>query len=150
MSDKPRLEEIREALEREIAELESRLQLYQQLLAILDECSGLAGARGRAGGRGREFRSKDGLVVARLTASRDTMRLMFARPVPERHPYVRYMLNALERLASEYEGLEYTVDRDEEGRVSSVIVTGVPRDAQDEVHAVLEFTAKKVAEIPPR
>lgn len=150
MSEKPRLEELRELLEREIAELEARLQLYQQLLALLEECATGAVPTGRGARRGKEFRSRDGRVAARLVATRDTIRLSFTRPVPEQHPYVRYMLTALERLAADYEGLEYTVERDDEGKVASVIVTGVTRDTEDEVYAVLEFAAKKVSELPLR
>jgi len=150
MAEKPRIEELRDLLEREIAELEARLQLYQQLLALLDECSTEALSSTRGVRRGKEFRSRDGRVAARLAATRDTIRLSFTRPVPEQHPYIRYMLTALERLASEYEGLEYTVERDDEGRITSVIVTGVSRDSEDEVYAVLEFAAKKVSELPLR
>ena len=137
------LDELREVLAKEIEELERRLQLYRSLLEALEECSA-ARAAGLAGGRGTEYRSPDGRLVARLVEGNDTLTLVFYTPVPETHPYVKYMLTALERLQEEYEGLEYSVDSDD-GYVKTVTVMGVDKDSRDEVKAVLEFAAKKIA-----
>ncbi|ABM79964.1 hypothetical protein [Hyperthermus butylicus] len=144
MSEGLDIEKLRELLEREIEQLEERLQLLQQLLAVLEEC---AGSR-RVGGelrRGREFRNREGRVVARIVESRDTVMLAFTRPVPETLPYIKYVLNVLERLRAE-EGVDYSVEK-REGGVVSILVTGVDKGVKDDVVAALEYAAMKLSSL---
>jgi len=145
-SDKePGLEELREFLEKEIAELEERLQLLRSLLVFLEECSAAA-AVGQLGGQSQDFHSPDGRLVARLVSRRDTVSLMLFVPVPETHPYIRYVVRALAKLQETSESLEYTIDK--EGRyVKKITVMGVNRDNIDDVKAVLEYAAIKIASL---
>ncbi len=138
-----RIDDLKELLEREIAELEERLQLYQALLNALEECSAAAALR-VAGGRGKEFRDREGRLVAKLIQGRDAATLMFYVPVPMTHPYVKYMLTALERLQEENEGLDINVEKDDDS-IRIVTVEGLNKDNIDDVIAVLEFAAKKIA-----
>ncbi len=139
------LDEIREFIEKEIEELEERLQVLRSLLALLEECSAAA-AVGQLGGQSQDFHSPDGRLVARMTTRRDTVTLMFFVPVPENHPYIRYVTRALAKIQEGSEGLEYTVDK--EGRyVKKITVMGVNRDNVDDVKAVLEYAAMKISHL---
>jgi len=135
-------ETIRSWLEHEIEELEKKLQLYQAMLSLLEECEveSLARARGA-----REFRSPDGRLVARLYQSRNKLTLTFTHPVPEANPYMKYLVRSLKRIAEENEGIEYSVDRGEDGRIKTITVLGVTRDNADDIIATLEYTAMKIA-----
>jgi len=141
----PGLDEIREFIEKEIAELEERLQLLRGLLAFLEECSAAA-AVGQLGGQSQDFHSPDGRLVARLVARRDSVMLILFLPVPETHPYVRYVIRALAKLQETSEGLEYTLER--EGKyVKKITVMGVNKDNIDDVKAILEYAAMKIASL---
>jgi hypothetical protein len=138
------IEELRELLEKEIEELERRLQLYQQLLSLLDECE--AALAGALRGRGKEFRDPEGRVVAVMVTSRDKVTLAFHRPVSESNPYIKYVIRTMKRLAEEGEGIEYSIDKDETGRVRKITVLGVTKDNVDDVVATLEYAAMKIAQ----
>ena len=140
-----RYEKLREFLESRIEQLEQELQLYQQLLELLSECGRSIMTRG-ASAPGKEFRSKSGKVVARLSMTRDTFRLVFLKPVPSAHPYVKYARNSLQNLAETYEGLEYSFE-ERDGKTEAILVTGVTKDNVDDVRAVLEFVASKIASL---
>jgi len=133
------LSQVREALEKEIAELEHRLQLYQLLLSILDSC--------RETGRSeleeaQEFKTKTGVVYARLLRGRKEVVLVFTEPAPRSNPYTKYMLKALERLKEDY-GVEVDVEGGEEG-VRRVRVIADDQDVLDEASTILEFAATKL------
>ncbi len=131
-------EKLKELIEREIAQLEERLKLLKAILVLIEECQG-------GGGVGREFRSASGRPVARLVERRDSMMLVFAKPIPEGLPYLKYALSTLERFRGE--GLvEYSVEKRENGIVS-ILVTNIDRSVRDDVHAVLEFVANKLRSI---
>lgn len=107
-------------------------------MEVLDACI----EQGLAGVEGREFRSASGRPVARLVERRDSMMLVFAKPIPESLPYIRYALTTLERFRSE--GLlEYSVEKREKGIVT-ILATNIDKSVRDDVHAVLEFVAEKL------
>lgn len=141
----PGLDEIREYLEKEIEELEQRLSLLRSLLAFIEECSAAA-AVGQLGGQSQDFHSPDGRLAARLVTRRDTVVLTLFVPVPETHPYIRFVVRALAKFQESNEGLEYTLDK--EGKyVRKITVMGVTKDNIDDVKAVLEFAAMKIASL---
>ncbi len=144
MSREPSFEELREFLEKEIEELERKLQLYQARLSLLDECEAAASMTLR--GRGKEFRDPEGRVVAVLAATREKVSLVFHRPVSEHNPYIRYAIRAIKRLADEGEGIEYSIEKDEMGRIRRITVLGVTKDNVDDVQAALEYAAMKIAQ----
>ncbi len=140
-----RYEKLKELIESRIEQLEQELQLYQQLLELLSECGRTVMGRG-ANAPGKEFRSKSGKVVAKLSMTRDTFRLVFLKPVPSAHPYIKYVRSSLQNLAETYEGLEYSFE-ERDGKTEAILVTGVTRDNIDDVKAVLEFVASKIASL---
>ncbi len=140
-----RCERLREFLESKIEQLEQELQLYQQLLELVSDCGRGLPARTPTM-PGKEFRSRSGKVVARLSMTRDTFRLVFLKPVPSAHPYIRYARTSLQNLADTYEGLEYSIE-ESDGKTQAILVTGVTKDNADDVRAVLEFVATKIASL---
>jgi len=133
---------LKEFLEKEIEELERKLQLYQAILALLNEQLGL---RTQRLGRGREFRDSNGRLVAALSHTRDRVILTLYKSVPESDPYMKYALRTLGRLVNESEGLEYSVEKDDDGRIKAIMVLGVTKDNIDDIVATLEYTAMKIA-----
>ncbi len=140
-----RCEKLREFLETKIEQLEQELQFYQQLLDLVSDCERGVAARGPSVS-GKEFRSRSGKVVARLSMTRDTFRLVFLKPVPSAHPYIKYVRTSLQNLADSYEGLEYSIE-ESDGKTQAVLVTGVTKDNADDVRAILEFVATKIASL---
>ncbi len=133
------LSQVREALEKEIAELEHRLQLYQLILSILDTCRQ---GQGEELEEAQEFKTKTGGVYARLLRGRKEVVLVFTEPAPRNNPYTKYMLKALERLKEDY-GIEVDVEEGGDG-VRRVRVRADDQDALDEARTVLEFAATKL------
>jgi len=93
-----RYEKLKEFIEARLEQLEQEIQVYQQLLELLEEC-GRAGPSRVAGTPGKEFRSRSGKVVAKLSMTRDTFRLVFLKPVPTNHPYIKYVRSSLQNLS---------------------------------------------------
>jgi hypothetical protein len=146
MAEEEKIEQLKALIESRIEQLEQEIQLYQKLLEIISECTRSPGGHISASAAGKEYRSKSGKPVARLSMTRDTFRLVFLQPVPASHPYIKYVLTSLERLSENYEGLEYSFEEDN-GKVTSILVTGVTKDNIDDVKAILEFAAKKIASL---
>ncbi|HIC98224.1 MAG TPA: hypothetical protein EYP08_00780 [Pyrodictiaceae archaeon] len=86
------IEQVRELLEKEIEQLEQKLQLYQLLLSMLDACQeekGLAGFEVVA-----EFK-RGNTTIARILKQKDKLVLELTRPIPKQNPYIKYLLKFL-------------------------------------------------------
>lgn len=133
---------LKELLEKELEELERKLQLYRALLELVNERLGSKTSQENVAGR--EFRGPDGRLVAVLVHKRDRIVLNLYKPVPESDPYLKYALRVLEKLSGESEAVEYTVEK-EDDKVKSITVLGVSKDVVDDVVAALEYTAIKLS-----
>jgi hypothetical protein len=58
---------------------------------------------------------------------------------------MKYALRTLGRLVNESESLEYSVEKDDDGRIKAIMVLGVTKDNIDDIIATLEYTAMKIS-----
>ena len=138
------IEQIRELLEKEIAQLEQKLQFYQLLLSILDACQ----ERGLAGLEVLAEIKRGNTIIARILRQKDKLVLELARPTPKANPYVKYLLRSLSQL-QETGSVEYEVEEDAQG-IRKVVAKVVDDDALEETRVVMVFVAKKLASLYAR
>jgi len=136
------IEQVRELLEKEIEQLEQKLQLYQLLLSMLDACQeekGLAGFEVVA-----EFK-RGNTTIARILKQKDKLVLELTRPIPKQNPYIKYLLKRLSQLR-EAGSVEYEVKEDAQG-IQKVITKIVDDDVLEDTRIDMEFVANKLASL---
>ena len=138
------IEQVRELLEKEIAQLEQKLQFYQLLLSILDACQ----ERGLAGLEVLAEIKRGNTIIARILRQKDKLILELTRPAPKADPYVKYLLRSLSQL-QETGSVEYEVEEDAQG-IRKVVAKVVDDDALEETRVVMVFVAKKLASLYAR
>lgn len=138
------IDQVRELLEKEIEQLEQRLQLYQLLLSILDACreKGLAGFEVLA-----EFKHGN-IVIARILKQKEKLILEFTRPMPKANPYIKYLLKRLSQL-QEAGSIEYEVEESTQG-IHRIVAKVVDEEALEDTRIDMEFVANKLATLYTR
>ncbi|HIP65016.1 MAG TPA: hypothetical protein EYH08_00620 [Pyrodictium sp.] len=138
------IDQVRELLEKEIEQLEQRLQLYQLLLSILDACreKGLAGFEVLA-----EFKHGN-IVIARILKQKEKLILEFTRPMPKANPYIKYLLKRLSQL-QEAGSIEYEVEESAQG-IHRIVAKVVDEEALEDTRIDMEFVANKLATLYTR
>jgi hypothetical protein len=132
------IKKLKEYLERELMQIEERAKVIRNLLEVLNACM----EADIKVSEGKEYRNASGKPVARLVERRDSMMLVFTKPIPESLPYIKYALTMLERFRGEGM-LEYSVEKREKG-IISILTTNIDKSVRDDVHAILEFVAEKI------
>ena len=138
------IEQVRELLEKEIEQLEQKLQLYQLLLSILDACreKELAGFEVLA-----EFKHGN-TIIARILKQKEKLVLEFTRPIPKANPYIKYLLKRLSQL-QEAGSIEYEVEEDAQS-VRRITAKVVDEDALEDTRIDMEFVATKLTTLYAR
>ena len=137
----PICDEARKMLEREIAELEQRLQLYQLLLAVIEgQCS----SQER---RGRvvviEYEDGEGSTAARILVSEGLVRLNMVKPLSRSNPYTKYLLRVIRQLEEE----SPEVRASEEGSgdlIRGITVKGVSRDQVEDLLLAADYVFRRL------
>ncbi|AEM38011.1 hypothetical protein Pyrfu_0139 [Pyrolobus fumarii 1A] len=131
------IEELKRMLERKIAFLEKKLEFYRMLLEALEACS--------EGGASliEEIRDEEGRLVGRVYRSGNTLKLILEKPVHISNPYVRHLARRIERLREEGIELELSLEKNEQGMVTSIVVRG-PLES-DEILETLQRLFRFVA-----
>lgn len=138
------IDQVRELLEKEIEQLEQRLQLYQLLLSILDACreKGVAGFEVLA-----EFKHGN-IVIARILKQKEKLVLEFTRPIPKANPYIKYLLKRFSQL-QEAGSIEYEVEESAQG-IHRIVAKVVDEEALEDTRIDMEFVANKLATLYTR
>ncbi len=133
-------DDARKQLEREIAELEQRLQLYQLLLAVIEaQC----GARGRAKTVVVEYEDEEGRTAARLLIAEGTVRINLLRPLRRGDPYTKYLLRVVRQL--EEESPEVTASEEAAGELlHAITVRGLSRDQVEDLLLAADYVFRRL------
>lgn len=135
------IEQVRELLEKEIAQLEQKLQLYQLLLSMLDACQerGLADLEIVA-----EFK-RGNTTIARILRQKNKLVLELAHSIPKANPFIKYLLRSLSELQKSG-SVEYEVEEEAQG-IRKVVAKAANNDALEDTKAIMEFVANKLASL---
>ncbi len=134
-------DEARKALEKEITELEQKLQLYQLLLAVIEDQCREARKRGRT--VVIEYENQQGTTEARILVSEGAVRISLLRPLPRSNPYTKYLLRVVRQL--EEESPEVTATEDGGNDVlRGLTVQGVTRDQVEDLLLAADYVFRKM------
>ncbi len=134
-------ESLKRMIEKRIAKLEEQLEFYRELLRLLEECSAAQGAQLL-----EEIRDEDGSILAQVyKLSNNALKYVPREPLNPRNPYVRHLLRKLARLGEEGIELTYNVEKDEQGRITSLTVTFNPptEEVQEHILNLLRFVTER-------
>jgi hypothetical protein len=132
--------EARKQLEKEIAELEQKLQLYQLLLAIIEaQCGGRAKAKAVV----IEYEDSEGRTTARLLVAEGSVRINLIKPLQRSNPYTKYLLRVARQL--EEESPEVSVSEEAAGElVRSIVVQGLSRDQVEDILLAADYVFRRL------
>ncbi len=136
------IEELKRLIKRKITILKKRLDFYETLLKVLEECGNAVTAS-----IVEEIRDEEGNIVARVYKLGNTMKMVLSKPVNASNPYIRFLARRFARMQDEGVDIELELEKSSDGRIQAVIVKGAldTDEMIESILRVLKFAALKIA-----